>query len=65
MWKLSYRRIFDQPRLSDVNPITFWAERKETAFHSGTSSTIIPCSSAPVERLFSRAGIILSNEDQD
>ena len=52
--------LFDQPRL-DVNPIVFWSERKETKLSNVALQLFsVPCSSAPVERLFSKAGVILN-----
>ena len=52
--------FFDQPRL-DVNPIVFWSERKETKLSKVALQLFsVPCSSAPVERLFSKAGVILN-----
>ena len=59
--EVELQTYFDQPRLSDVNPITFWAGRKEKQLSTLALQVLsVPCSSAPVERLFSRAGIILS-----
>ena len=50
----------DQSRV-DINPIKFWAERKETPLSLLALKLLsVPCSSAPVERLFSKAGIVLS-----
>ena len=50
----------DQPRL-DVLPIEFWTQRKVTPLSTLALQLLtIPCSSAPVERLFSKAGIILN-----
>ena len=52
--------FLDQPRL-DVNPITFWSEQKETKLSKVALQLLsVPCSSAPVERLFSKAGVILN-----
>ena len=51
---------FDQPRL-DVNPVKFWTQHKKTPLTALALQLLsIPCSSAPVERLFSKAGIVLS-----
>ena len=51
---------FDQPRL-DVDPIEFWAQRKKTPLSMLALQLLsIPCSSAPVERLLSKAGIVLN-----
>ena len=53
---------FDQPRFDmDTNPIKFWTERKKTQLSALALQLLsVPCSSAPVERLFSTAGVILS-----
>ena len=51
---------FDQQRL-DVDPLHFWCQRKQSALSVVALQLLsVPCSSAPVERLFSKAGIILS-----
>ena len=54
--------FFDQPRLAgDANPIKYWTQRIKTPLASLALQLLtIPCSSAPVERLFSKAGIVLS-----
>ena len=58
--EMELQTYFDQPRLS-INPITFWAERKTTQLSTSALQVLsVPCSSAPVERLFSNAGVILS-----
>ena len=45
---------FDQPCLS-INPITFCPERKMTQLSTLALQVLsVPCSSAPVERLFQR-----------
>ena len=53
---------FDQPRLSnDVDMLSFWAQRRSLKLSCLALQLLsVPCSSAPVERLFSKAGIILS-----
>lgn len=52
--------FFDQPRL-DVTPIKFWTNRKKTQLSALALQLLsVPCSCAPVEQLFSKAGIILS-----
>ena len=49
-----------QPLLS-IDPIKFWSQRKSTALSSMALKLLsVPCSSAPAERLFSKAGIILN-----
>ena len=54
--------FFDQPRLAGyANPIKYWTQRKKTPLASLALQLLaIPCSSAPAERLFSKAGIVLS-----
>lgn len=50
----------DQP-LVDINPIVFWSERKTTLLSLLALQLLsVPLSSAPVERLFSKAGYILN-----
>ena len=52
--------MLDQPRL-DVDPIKFWCQRKKSELSVVVIRLLsVPCSSAPVERLFSKAGSILS-----
>lgn len=52
---------FHQPRL-DIKPITYWSECKKTQLSTLALQLMsVPCSSAPVERLFSKAGVILSS----
>ena len=54
------QNYLDQP-LRDINPITFWAERENTPLSQLALQLLsVPSSSAPVERLFSKAGCILS-----
>ncbi|XP_011410351.1 PREDICTED: zinc finger BED domain-containing protein 4-like [Amphimedon queenslandica] len=51
---------FDHPTL-DMKPLTFWCERKVTSLSTlALQLHSVPSSSAPVERLFSKAGIVLS-----
>ena len=54
--------FFDQPRLDlDIDPVKYWAQRNETSLSKCALQLFsVPCSSAPVERLFSKAGIVLS-----
>ena len=57
---MELQTFFDQPRL-DVEPVKYWAQRKTTPLSKLALQLLpIPCSSAPVERLFSKAGIVLS-----
>jgi hypothetical protein len=50
----------DLPRI-DVDPVQFWIQRNITPLSVLALQLLsIPCSSAPVERLFSKAGIILN-----
>ena len=50
----------DQPRVQ-ADPILFWAERNTTSLSTLALQLFsIPCSSAPVERLFSKAGFVLN-----
>ena len=52
--------FFDQPRL-DVEPVKYWAQCKTTPLSKLALQLLsIPCSSASVKRLFSKAGIVLS-----
>ena len=45
----------------DIKPLKFWMERKESPSRNlALQLYSVPCSSASVERLFSKAGIILS-----
>ena len=45
----------------DIKPLKFWMERKESPLRNlALQLYSVPCSSASVERLFSKAGIILS-----
>lgn len=51
---------FDQPRIR-VDPVQFWAERNKTDLSQLALQLFsIPSRSAPVERLFSNAGLVLS-----
>ena len=57
---MELQTFFDQPRL-DVEPVKYWAQRKTTPLSKLALQLLsIPRSSAPVERLFSKAGIVLS-----
>ena len=50
----------DNPTM-DMKPIAFWSDRKETDLSKLALQLLsVPSSSAPVERLFSKAGILLS-----
>lgn len=50
----------EQPRLS-IDPLKFWIQKDRTQLTIVALRLLsVPCSSAPVERLFSKAGIILS-----
>ena len=51
---------FDHPTLA-MKPLPFWCERKVTSLSTlALQLHSVPSSSAPVERLFSKAGIVLS-----
>ena len=51
---------FDQPRIS-TDTLKFWTQRKKSQLsYLALQLLSVPCSSAPVERLFSKAGIVLS-----
>ena len=45
----------------DIEPLKFWMERKDSPLYNlALQLHSVPCSSASVERLFSKAGIVLS-----
>ena len=51
---------FAQPRLQ-INQIKFWTQGSKARLSAVALQILsVPCSSAPVERLFSKAGIVLS-----
>ena len=51
---------FADPTL-DIEPLKFWMERKDSPLYNlALQLHSVPCSSASVERLFSKAGIVLS-----
>lgn len=57
---IEFQMYCEQPRL-DVDPLMFWAQRRDTQLSIVALRLIsVPCSSAPVERLFSKAGVILN-----
>ena len=60
--EIELQNYYAQPRLSaDEDPIKFWTNRERTPVTVLALRLLsIPCSSAPVERLFSKAGIVLS-----
>ena len=50
---------FSHPTL-DIHPLKFWTERRDSLLHTLALQLLsVPCSSASVERLFSKAGIVL------
>ena len=53
---------FTHPTL-DIEPLKFWMERKDSPLYNlALQLHSVPCSSASVERLFSKAGIVLSQQ---
>lgn len=45
----------------DIHPLKFWTEKRDSLLHTLALQLLsVPCSSASVERLFSKAGIVLS-----
>lgn len=55
---------FAQSRVK-MNPIEFWTQQKNSCISVLALQLLsVPCSSAPVERLFSKAGIVLSQRSR-
>ena len=60
---IELQTYFDQPRLKQVNPIKYWTERKTIPLSILALQVLaVLCSSAPVERLFSKAGLVLGQQ---
>ena len=56
--------FFDQPRLDlDIDPVKYWTQHNETSLSKFALQLFsVPCSSAPVECPFSKAGVVLSQQ---